>query len=190
MSDLGTQALQDLSNFGFAGEIILAGFGIVVLAFLAGGGRRGVLMGSIGLIILVNATMAAPSNGLTSYPTMLGTDRPTLPEMAVNSPNPNISGLLPTVFRIGELLGEATLMVPAESAGQRIRAFTEVNVVVGPIIDVSPQVLRAWAEEPGIGLLDDVEVVVLGAGDTYFWVQVDPDSVVIVTEELVEDFGS
>jgi hypothetical protein len=187
---LATRALQDLSIFGFAGEIILAGFGVLVLTFLAGGGKRGVLLGSIGLIILVNATMAGPSNSLTNYPTGLGIDRPTLAEMAVNSPNPNISGLFPTVFRIGERLGEATLVVPAESDGQRIRAFTDVNVVVGPLVDVSPQVLSAWAEEPTIGLLEDVEIVVLGEGDTYLWIKVDRDSVVIVTEELIEGLES
>jgi hypothetical protein len=169
---------------------MLAGVGIVALSFLAGGGKRGVVMGAVGLILLVNSTMAAPSNGLTTYPTRLGTDRTTLADMAENSPNSTISGQLPTVFRIGELLGEATLVVPSESDGQRIRAFTEVNVVVGPILDVSPRVLRAWAEEPGIGFVGDVEIVVLGEGDTYLWVQVDPNSVVIVTEELVEGLRS
>ncbi len=125
--------------------------------------------------------------GLTNYPTSFGADDVTLLELAESSPNRAIQNQMPTLLLLGEILGDATLSMPKGGLGPRIKAFTEVDVVAGQTIEISPEVLLDVEGERRVGLFGDVEVFVLGASESYFWIDLGPGSIVIVAEELAED---
>lgn len=197
MASTGVEGLQPaevlrlLSAWGFAEELIFTSVGLIILAFFAGRGKnRAVAVGGIVLLLLANSTMAGPANLIPNYPTSLGTDRDTLLELAETDPHLPISQEIPVVLRLGEVLGTARLTIPLFELADRIRAFTDVDVVseVGPHgfpVENLPQLGVGRI----IGLLGDVPISVIGEGDEYLWLDT-PDGIYIVARELLVDSTS
>lgn len=178
-----------LSAWGFAEELIFTAVGLIVLAFLAGRGKdKAVMVAGIALILLANSTMAGPANLLTTFPTDLGTDRPTLLELAEKSPNPTIVDQIPVVLRLGEVLGTARLVTPPSMPGfgYRLRALTEIDV---SFEETPPRPSRdelvALGEEQMVGMLVTTPVSVIGEGVEYIMLG-GPDGVFIVASDLLE----
>ena len=184
--DLAIKVLHDLTAWGFLSELALAVGGTIVLSFLAGARKKWVALGAVVVILTANSTMAVLSNSFSTYPTRLGTQSDTLLALAEESPNTAISTQMPTVIRIGEDLGDATLFMPALRVEYQIRAFTDIDVIVAQdslVLSARGSELR---ESRFIGFLGETEVWLIGENaDTYFWIETSHDSVLIVAEELM-----
>jgi len=186
---VATRVLVDLAGRGFAGEFVFAGFGIVALSFLAGAKRRGLTLGTIALLLMTNASMFGPSNA-GHYPTSAGGNEVSLVRIAKESPERSVPGRSLISLNIGQVLGEATLFLPfddglADGLDPFLRAYTDVDTEFGVWTkSLSITVL----ESPGlqsVGSLGEIQFFVLGSSDSYFWIQVDENSIVILSEDLL-----
>ncbi len=182
------EVLRVLSVWGFTEELIFTSVGLIVLAFLAGRDKnRSVAVGGIVLLLLANSTMAGPANLIPNYPTALGIERDTLLFLAETDPHTPIFEEIPVVLRMGEVLGDARLIIPLFDFADRIRAFTDVNVISesGPY-DFPVDNLPELGEEMSLGLLGAIPVSVIGTSDEYVWLNA-PDGIYIVARELLVD---
>ena len=185
------EVLRVVSVWGFAEELIFTSVGLIVLAFMAGRGKNGpVAIGGIVLLLLANSTMAGPANLIPNYPTAIGIERETLLFLAETDPHPPIYEEIPVVLRMGEVLGNARLIIPLFDFADRIRAFTDVDVIseIGPY-DFPVDNLPELGEEVSLGLLGAIPVSVIGKSDEYVWLNA-PDGIYIVARELLVDSTS
>ena len=188
---VATRLLVDLSIRGFAGELVLAGTGIVALSFMAGAKTRGVAVGTIALLLIANSSMFGPSNTAGHYPTAPGGDEVSLVRIAAaESPEGSVPSRMITSLNIGELLGSATLLLPhddelAVALDPILRAYTDIDTEFVEKATLLASGDYASERMRVAGTFDGVQVFVLGSSDRYLWIEANETSIIILAEGLL-----